>query len=201
MKKITVVVLMVCVACVPLFLAANSGIDQSRSSPTYGSSPASPWVEVGTLTADVNFPTVNERDCTTVDPNTSLVVWKIPEWATRAMVKFETDSDSDTHTIEMMASTGLSGKQYTKQGLRVTDDYMYVGQLGLTGGTQIARNSNVYVDSIDVNAEGVLGDITAYDYGNNRVCTIEFDTKGCKQIAFIRTSESSAALRIYVRWW
>ena len=200
MKKIVFFVLAICVVAVPFLLGASGAINQSRSSPAYGSSPASPWIHVGTLTNDVNYPAVNERSCATQDPNTNLVIWKIPEWATRGMVKFETAAEADSHVIYMMASAGLSGKQYTSTLRQETDDYAYAGKVTLTGGTQVGHG-NVYVDTIVVNETGVLGDILTYDSGKNRICTMEFDTKGFKQLAFVQTTDGAAPLKIMARWW
>lgn len=202
-----VLVVLICLVCLvlplPLFLAASGNADMSRPSGSYLASPMTPWAEIGVLTTAVTLPGVDERDCATVDANTAILVWKIPENASGGWIKFSTTADADSHTVSVLAAPGWqSGKQLNRYGQAVTDDYLFGGELTLTGGTQVARNSDVYVDTISVtDANGVL-DFTVFDSGHDRVCVMLFDFRGCHRVAFVGTAiESSASLIISGRWW
>lgn len=192
MKKV-IVLIVFCGVALPLTAAA---LYQTDVIPVMLASPQHRWSELGTITASNSYPAVGDRDYTTVDalPDANVVEWDVPNWARKAMMSFETTANADSTTVVFLAFA--DSKQYTTaDALTLDDDALYGGQLVLTGGQQVGSHSNVCVDTI-VATDGVFT-FAVYDSGNDRRCTVEFNTKGFKKITIIATS-LHAASTLYV---
>lgn len=199
MKRI--VVLLLGIAILPALMAVYSNLDQGRPTGSYLASPEVPWFHVGTLTTQVTYPSVDECDCTTVDANTAIVVWKVPNWATGGMIKFETTADGDSQVVSLMAAAGIDGTQRDRYLHKQTDDYCFGGTLALTGGKQVARNG-YYVDTMTVSDPNGVFEITPLDSGHDRVCVVQLDLKTFKRIAFVGTTiASKTEIYIYCKLW
>jgi hypothetical protein len=156
---------------------------------------------VGVISRQITYPGVSERDCEMCDANTAIVVWHVPNGASSVEFKFETTADSDSQVVGLMVAAGASGKQYDRYGRAQTDDYEFGGSLALTGGTQVGRNSNVYVDTVTVSDANGLLDMDPVDSAHNRVCVVRADSWGYKEIAFLcTTAASNTTIYVYCRW-
>jgi hypothetical protein len=159
------------------------------------------WEEVGTITSSQAYPAVGDRDWTTVDALAAakVIEWTVPKAATGFMLSFQTTANADSTTVALMGFA-VDGRSLNTSGTLVDDDALYLGQLALTGGQQVGKHTNVYVDSI-VATKGVW-EFDVYDHANDRRAVVTGDTLGIKKVIFIATTlEGSSTLYAEARWW
>ncbi len=184
MKPLYLILIVVLVAAASLCVAQVSQIDVT---PVMLSSPQSRWTELGTLTGPNDLPGVSDRDYTTVAvlPDANTITWELDNWGRKAMLSFQTDAEADSTTVVILAFA--DNKSYTSDGaLTLDDDAVYGGQLVLTGGQQVGKHSNVYVDTI-VATDGVFS-FAVLDSAVNHRCIVKFNTDGFKKIVIIATT-------------
>jgi len=163
--------------------------------------PFNRWTEVGTITGAQAYPGVADRDYTTVaactDANTAVI--NVPNWAKFVMLSFQTTANADSTTLGLMGFA--SNKQVSTTGaVTLDDDGVYLGQLALTGGLQVASHSNVYVDTIVATDAIAVWDVL--DSATDRRAIVNFNAKGFKTIyLFATTLQASSTLYVNVRFY
>ncbi len=165
--------------------------------PMYRVSPQVQWEEKGPITAQQAYPAAANRDYEAVAalPDANIIEFDIPNDALGGQLRFQTTADADSTTISILAAA--SDK---KKASVLYDDYMFGGQVALTGGKQVGSHTNVYVDTV-VCTHGVL-DLTAKDSGNDRVGVVEIgDLRGLKRLRIIATTlHAASSLYVEFRW-
>ena len=145
------------------------------------------WETIGTITESQTTLGGSARDWDSVKAlATAKVVKKAIYVDTNAAeFRFQTDSDDDSHIVELWAARGQ-------------DHYARVAILTLTGGTQVGDSSQVFIDTI---VESTLWwprkRTEKYDSGNNSICRYWIDLLGYSKLLFIATTlESGTTLTI-----
>ena len=163
--------------------------------PTYTATPQIPWAELGTITSEQAYPAVNARDYATVAALAAAnrVIWPIHNSATGFMLRFQTDADADSHTVQLMGFA--DAKMLNAAGAVIDDHAMFLGQLVLTGGLQTGPHSNVFADTI-VATDGIWS-FSVLDSAADRIAVVKGDTKGVKvMVAVVSTLQAAATLYI-----
>lgn len=191
MKRILFpIAIVLLIALMPLGLAQ---VSTSTVMPVMLSAPQSRWAELGTITAVQAYPGVNDRDYTTVlalpDPNT--FVWELDNVARKVQMSFQTTADGDSTTIILMGFADSKSLDLTGSA-SLDDDAVYLGTLELTGGKQIGKHSNVYVDTISA-TDGVCV-FSELDSAADRRCVVEFTSKYKVIVGIATTLQGSSTL-------
>ena len=184
--------------CLALPLAVGQ-LASTRITPVMIAAPQSRWAELGTITEPNDYPDVDERDFTTLWttattglPDANTVTWDLSaETGRKRQFSFQTTADADSTTVVILLFAG--NKSYALAGgLTLDDDAVYGGQLVLTGGLQVGKHSNVYVDTI-VATDGMWS-FSVIDSGNDRRCVVEIASdKGYHKVMFIATTLHSSS--------
>lgn len=170
--------------------------------PNYLTSPRVRWQAIGDLSGSETSPAVGDRGYTAmwttlIDANT--IKWSVPEDASGAEFRFETDANADSTTIEIWVSA--SSTITTNAGLDSdTEDNFTLGAiLVLTGGQQVASNSNVYFDTITYTNYVLKG--TVLDSAADRIGIYKVDLRGYKRVVIIATTlQASTTLYADAKW-
>lgn len=172
-------------ALIPLCLAQN--IETTSVAPVMLATPFARWQELGTITGSQAYPGVGDRDYPTVSAITDAnsFTWTLPNYARKVQMSFQTSADADSTTIVLMGFADAYSLD-TTLGLTLNDDAVYLGQLVLTGGKQVGKHSNVYVDTI-VGTDGIAA-FSVLDSAADRRCVVEFNTRGYKKIIGVATT-------------
>ena len=148
-----------------------------------------PWRLIGDITSSKSALAVTGRQDADVKAfaSGSYVLWNAPPEIGIAEFRFSTDADGDSQVVNVYASRGAN-------------DYVLVGTLTLTGGTQTGPNSNVYVDTIvESDIDWLRGSATRVcrGSGSNHQARWIIDLMGYSRILFIATTlASSTTLRV-----
>lgn len=146
------------------------------------------FVNAGSITASQSALAVTARTKSAVAAlaSTKKVVYKAGIFSSLIECRFSTDADGDAHVVNVYGSRG--------------DDYVLIGTLTLTGGTQTGPNSNVYVDTIvesDVNWLRPTGTRVVAADGVNEMARWLLDLMGYSEVLFIATTlTTNTTLRI-----
>lgn len=166
--------------------------------PTYLSTPQIPWMELGTITVQQAYPAVGARDYTSVAALAAAnrVIWPIHNSATGLMLRFQTNADSDAHTVQLLGFA--DAKMLNAAGSEIDDHAMFLGQLALVGGQQVGPHSNVYVDQITA-TDGIwtFSGLDAGTAGAHRIAAVKGDTRGIKIVVFV-VSALQASATLYI---
>jgi len=201
MKRDTLLVVALVAVLSPVLMLcmASSHDDYTSIVPVALASPPSPWIEIGTITSQQDYPGVADRDYTTVAAlaPAKTFVWTLPGATRKVQLSFQTTADADSTTVVLMGFAAAKSRDTSDN--EIDDDAVYLGQLVLTGGQQVGKHSNVYVDTA-VATDGVCN-FGVFDSGNNRRCVIEFTAKYKIIIAVATTLQAKSTLyaegRIY----
>lgn len=161
--------------------------------PVMLSTPQSRWTEVGTITVSQALPAAGDMDYPAVAAlaGTKTFVWALDNWARKVQMSFQTTANADSTTIALMGFA--DSKSCGTDGLpTLNDDAVYLGQLVLTGGQQVGKHSNVYVDTV-VATDGVCS-FSVLDSGNDRRCVVEFVSKYKIIVGVATTLQGSSTL-------
>lgn len=190
MKRILILGL-VCLMCLPLCLGQMS---TSQVTPVTLATPQSRWRELDTITASQAYPEATDRDFTAVAALTATktIVWELDNWARKVQMSFQTNTNADSTTIALMGFADSKSFGVGATSAALDDDAVYLGQLVLTGGTQMGKHSNVYVDTI-VATDGVCS-FSVLDSATNRRCVVEFNSKYKIIVAVATTLQASSTL-------
>ena len=147
-----------------------------------------PWGLIGEITASKAALAVTGRKASDIAAfaRGSYALWEVPLRINTAEIKFSTTADADAHVVDVYAARGNS-------------DYVLVGTLTLTGGTQTGPNSNVYVDTIVEG--GIVWNTSCTEVINtagNHIARWIINLVGYNRILFIATTlASNTTLQVY----
>ena len=147
-----------------------------------------PWGLIGSITASKSALGVTGRKASDVAAfaSGSYALWEVPLRINTAEIEFSTTADADSQVVNVYAARGNS-------------DYVFVGTLTLTGGTQTGPNSNVYVDTIVEG--GVVWKSSGTEVINsagNHIARWMINLVGYSRVLFIATTlVASSTLQIY----
>jgi hypothetical protein len=165
------------------------------------STPPIRWEEIGTITTAQTYPLVADRDWTTVDALAAarVIEWTVPRNASGFMLSFQTTANADSTTVALMGFAD-DGQAVDTTATWVDDDALFLGSLVLTGGQQVGKHTNVYVDTIA--ATNGVWEFEVRDSGNDRRAVVIGDTLGIKKVIGIATTlQGSSTLYVEARWW
>ena len=146
-----------------------------------------PWGLIGEITASKAALAITGRKASDIAAfaRGSYALWEVPLRINTAEIKFSTTADADAHVVDVYAARGNS-------------DYVLVGTLTLTGGTQTGPNSDVYVDTMvesDIDWEASGTDVIRST--GDHIARWYIKLMGYSRLLFIATTlETDATLRI-----
>ena len=160
--------------------------------------PGVPWENMGNLTASLTAPIVTARDYSEVwtdiaDANS--IKWTAPPEAETLELRFSTDADGDSTTVNIYVCTGATDRD------GVEENFTLGSTLVLTGGTQTGNHSNVFVDTITETEYALVGSTIAGSAGNT-MCIWRTPTFGYKKFVIVATNlQGSTTLYADARWY
>jgi len=176
-----------------LFIAVLAmGLTRTRSgdpiSWTTSASPKAVWEQIGTASdviTKVNAsPAVTARDYSafwTDLPDANKLTLDVPNEAFYADFRFRTSADADAHVVEIWVAPG----DKTRDGLE--ESFELAAILTLTGGTQTAPESLVFVDTITAVSYTLDGDVVN-SAGNRMAVWQGVDLRSYKKIIMVATT-------------
>lgn len=180
----------------PLLFGQTAEVESNKPIPMILATPFARWEEIGTITDSESYPAVGDRDYTTVSgafvEDVNRVTWELPSYARKVQLSFQTTANADSTTVELMGFA--DARSIDTAGAYVDDDAMYLGTLVLTGGQQVGKHSNVYVDTI-VATDGICA-FSVLDSAANRRCVVEFNSKVKIIVAVASTLQGSSTLYV-----
>jgi len=135
------------------------------------------WTNIGSITATKATLSVDSRDWDSIASlnDNQYIYYEIPKDTNALELRFQTDADGDSHEIELYLARG-------KQ-----NHYSRVVALALTGGTQEADNSRVFVDTIAISSssEEWFAGSALISGGNNGIARYMLDLYGYGDLVVI----------------
>lgn len=182
---------------VPLLVGflANGG---DLIKPIFKANPGVLWRNLGTITGSTSTPAVGSLDYSTMNALTvaSVANWTAPEDVHTLELRFQTDADADSTTVELY---GARGEYYADD--ETEDSYTLATTLVLTGGTQVGPNGNVFVDTIAATDTWISSGQVA-DPAANRICHYAIRLHGYKKwIVIATTLQASSTLYVDGSWY